>query len=121
MEEKEIVMPGDEAMKEEVVSSGFTWSIVSLVFCCSGLLGLIFSIIANKKVKKAIAMGAPLEGRLKSAKIMAKIALIISIVSLVFYVIYGIIMGIAAAAFASQALNGEWEVVGSIASSLPIM
>lgn len=121
MEEKEIVMPGDEAMKEEMVSSGFTWSIVSLVFCCSGLLGLIFSLIANSKIKKAIAMGAPVEGRLKSAKIMAKIALIISIVSMVFYVVYAIIMAVAAAALASQALSGELEIAGSIASSLPIM
>lgn len=111
-----VVMPEEKAMLDEKVSSGFIWSIVSLVFCGCGLLGLIFSIIANKKVKKAIADGASLEDKkLKTAKIMAKIALIISIVAMVVWLIYGIIMGIAAAAFASQAMYS-----GDIMTNIPI-
>lgn len=99
MEEKDVVvMPGDKAMVDDSVSSGFVWSIVSLVFCGSGLLGLIFSLIANKRVKAAIAAGAPVEGKLKAAKIMSKIALIVSIVALVFWVIYSILAGVAIAA-----------------------
>ena len=68
--------------------STLVWGILSLVFCESGLLGLIFAIIGRKKGKAYIAQGGQLTGASKVGFILAKVGLIFSILVMVVYVIY---------------------------------
>ncbi|MCR4682163.1 MAG: zinc ribbon domain-containing protein [Clostridiales bacterium] len=63
-------------------------AIMSLVFCGSGLLGLIFAIVAKNKVRSCVAAGAPLSGKLKAAKILAGFGLAFSIIMMIFWTIY---------------------------------
>ena len=65
-------------------------AIMSLVFCSSGLLGLIFAIVAKNKVRSCVAAGAPLSGKLKAAKILAGLGLAFSIIMMIVWVIYAI-------------------------------
>lgn len=69
----------------------FTFGLLAVIFCGSGLLGLIFAIIAKKKIKNYVAAGGQLTGRAKAGSIMATIGLIVSIVMTVIWLIYIII------------------------------
>ena len=78
-------------VQEEAKESGksvLTWGIVAAVLCETGLLGLIFAIIAKSKVKKHLRAGYPLNGQAKAGKICANIALPVSIVMMVIILAY---------------------------------
>lgn len=79
--------------QQALSKSALIFGILGAAFSGSGLIGLIFSIIAGGKVKKAKEAGA-VGGSLKAAGILQKIGLIVSIVVMVIYVI-SIIAGIA--------------------------
>ena len=66
----------------------FTFGLLAVIFCGSGLLGLIFAIIAKKKIKNYVAAGGQLTGKAKAGSIMATIGLIVSIVMMVVWIIY---------------------------------
>lgn len=73
---------------EALAGSCLTWGIVAMVFAETGLLGLIFAIIAKSKVRKYVATGATLAGKAKVGHILATIALILSILAIVFFIFY---------------------------------
>lgn len=79
-----------------------TWGIVAMIFCESGILGLIFAIVAKNKSKAFVANGNALEGKAKVGSILATVALVISIICLVIYIISGVAGAIGAAQIASS-------------------
>ncbi|MBR3300798.1 MAG: zinc-ribbon domain-containing protein [Clostridia bacterium] len=66
----------------------FTFGLLSVILCWFGIPGLIFAIIAKKKIKNYLAAGGQLTGRAKAGSIMATIGLIVSIVMMVVWPIY---------------------------------
>ncbi|MBQ9189738.1 MAG: hypothetical protein IJ138_10465 [Clostridia bacterium] len=84
------------AEQQGLAKSGLIFSILGTAFSGSGILGLIFSLIAGGKNKKATAAGAT-GGMVKAANILQKIGLIVSIVVTVLYVISfiaGVVQGL---------------------------
>lgn len=83
--------------QQDLAKSGLIFGILGTAFSGSGILGLIFALIAGGKIKKAKEAGA-VGGMLKAAGILQKIGLILSIVIIVLYVIsfvLGIVQGVA--------------------------
>jgi len=80
--------------------------ILSLVF--SGIVGIILAAVGKSKIKGFIAQGVPVAGKLKAAKILCTVGLILGIVCTVIYVLYGCAVG---AAIASGSLD---EILGGI-------
>lgn len=76
----------------DMVANSFTWSIISMFFCGSGLLGLIFAIVARSKAKNLLNVGAEEAAMVKASNNLSKIALIISIVMMVLAVLSLIII-----------------------------
>ena len=89
-------------------------AIMSLVFCSSGLLGLIFAIVAKNKVRSCVAAGAPLSGKLKAAKILAGLGLAFSIIMMIVWVIWGIVWILAMIAAGSY----DWSSLCAFGSIL---
>ena len=81
------------------------FGIIAIALCESGILGLIFSIIARKKAKAWTAAYGPFTGKAKVGNILSRIALPISIIMIVFWVIYGIVVGVAAGLAAAGQLS----------------
>lgn len=99
------------------VNGALAFSIVGLVLASGGLLGIIFSAIARKKVKALMAEGVT-GGKIKAANILSRIGLILSIVMTVFWVVYAIIMVVMVGAFAYGASNGAFdEIIKQIPNS----
>ena len=67
------------------------FGIIAIALAETGLLGLIFSIIAKKKAAAWTAAYGPFTGKAKVGNILAKIALPVSIIMMVFWVIYFIV------------------------------
>ena len=81
--------------------SALPFGILSLVFCGSGILGLIFAIIGKKKAKAYAAEVGQLDGKAKVGSILATVGLILSIIMMVYWVFIIIFAGLAS----SGALN----------------
>ncbi len=84
--------PVNTPEQEGLAKSALILSIVGLVLAELGLPGIIVSAIAKGKVKKATEAGA-IGGKLKAARILSKIGLILSIVMTVFWVVYIVAIG----------------------------
>ena len=69
-------------------SSILTWGILGLAFSSTGILGLIFSIIAKRKAREYASYVGELHGQAKVGNILAKVGFPISIVMIVVWVIY---------------------------------
>ena len=77
-----------EQLKEKLSQQSLIFGILGLVFCESGILGLIFSIIGLSKAKKLAAEnGGQLEGKAKTGKILSTLGLVFSIIGLVCVII----------------------------------
>ena len=63
--------------------SAFTFGLLSLIFCGTGILGLIFAIVSKNKLKAYLAEGGVLAGKAKAAKILSTLGLIFSIFMMV--------------------------------------
>ena len=81
----------------------FTFGLLAAILCSFGIPGLIFAIIAKKKIKNYLAAGGQLTGRAKAGSIMATIGLIVSIVMTVIWLIYGIAIAAFIGSFSSTA------------------
>ncbi len=78
------------------------WGILSVCFCESGLIGLIFSIIAKNKAKRWQTLtGSPLIKGGKVGNILATIGLVVSIIMTVVWLIYIIVAIVAVITAAS--------------------
>ncbi len=73
--------------------SAFTFGLLSLIFCGTGILGLIFAIVSKNKLKAYLAEGGVLAGKAKAAKILSTLGLIFSIFMMV-YIVIAIIVAI---------------------------
>lgn len=93
----------DNNYDEALAGSCLTWGIVSLIFAETGLLGLIFAIVAKGKVKKFLATGATLTGKAKVGHILATIALVLSIIALVAIVLYCVIFTVGLSSYIAKA------------------
>lgn len=89
----------------DIVANSFTWSIISMFFCGSGLLGLIFAIVARSKAKNLLSIGAEEVAMVKASNNLSKIALIVSIVMMVLAVLSLIIIISTGALVANQFAN----------------
>lgn len=70
-------------------SSVLTWGILSLVFCCTPVWGLICAIIARKKAKTfALENGGECIGKAKVGNILSIVGLVLAIIMTVFWAIY---------------------------------
>lgn len=87
MEENAVVEKKPNYLNE-MISNSFVWSIISMMFCGSGLLGLIFALVARSKAKSLIASGAGEDTMVKASNSLSKIALVISIVLMVLIALY---------------------------------
>ncbi len=88
---------GKEIVMNVQPSQVLTMGILSLVFCGSGILGIIFGALGKKKAKAYVAENGGTVGQVKAGSIMSNIGFIIGIVMTVIWVIY-IIVAIAAVA-----------------------
>ncbi|MCQ2426802.1 MAG: zinc ribbon domain-containing protein [Clostridia bacterium] len=79
--------------------------ILSLVF--GTVVGIILAAVGKKKVKGFVAQGVPLTGKLKVAKILCTVGLILGIISTILYALYGCAMGALIA-------SGEFGTIGDI-------
>ena len=82
--------------QQALAKSSLIFGILGAALSSTGIIGLIFSLIAGGKVKKAKEAGAT-GGALKAAGILQKIGLIVSIVCVVIYVISfvaGVVQGL---------------------------
>lgn len=98
----------DNGEQNSLSKSALIWSIVGLALSELGVPGIIVSAIAKGKVKKAAAAGAT-GGKIKTARILSKIGMIVSIVMTVFWFIYAIVMGVAIV-YAIKDSNGLEEI-----------
>lgn len=84
-----------EELKNKLASGSLTFGILGLIFCESGLLGIIFSAIGLSKAKKYAAEAGELTGKAKTGKILATLGLVFSIISLVCIIIIAIVSAVA--------------------------
>lgn len=82
--------------QDSMAKSAMIMAIVGLALSELGLPGIIVSAIAKGKVKKATAAGAT-GGKLKAARILSTIGLILSIVMTIVWLLYIVIIGAAVA------------------------
>ena len=92
-----------QAQPVQAQPNTLTFGILSLVFCETVILGLIFAIIGRKKGKAFIAQGGTLTGASKVGFILSKVGLILSILFIVYWVIWIALLaaGVATGAFLS--------------------
>lgn len=76
-------------------SKALTFGILSLVFCGTGILGLIFAIIGMKKAKAYAAETGVLAGKAKVGKILSIIGLVSSIFMLIYWIFAIVLIGAA--------------------------
>ena len=110
----EPVVVGNNPEQNSAAKSALILSIVGLVLAELGIPGIILSAIAKGKVKKAIALGAT-GAKVKVAKILSTIGLIVSILMTIFWFLYMIII---VGAVAYGASNGGFEEIESILNEL---
>lgn len=89
-EEPAVVGPTPE--QASASKSALIFSIIGLALAEFGIPGIIFSAIAKGKVKNAEALGVT-GGKVKAARILSKIGMILSIVMTVFWVLYIVFFG----------------------------
>ena len=82
--------------QDAMAKSAMIMSIVGLALSELGIPGIIISAIAKGKVKKATAAGAT-GGKLKVARILSTIGIILSIVMTIFWIFYIVAIGAAVA------------------------
>lgn len=87
---------------DNMIANSFVWSIVSMFFCGSGLLGLIFAIVARSKVKNLLSARVGDDKMVKASNSLSKVALILSIVLMVIVVLYFILFASIMGAALSQ-------------------
>ena len=78
-------------------SQCLTWGILGLALSETGIIGLIFSIIAKNKIKAYNASGQAPSGQVNTGSRLATAGLIVSIVFIVIWVIYIIAISAAVA------------------------
>ena len=83
----------DEAAKSKLGGSALTFSIIGLVLGWIGIpIGIILSLMARTKINAFVAAyGAP-SGKVKTAKILSIIGIIVNILSLVTWLICALIL-----------------------------
>lgn len=102
----------NNAEQNGAAKSALIMSIVGLVLSEFGLPGIIVCAIAKGKVKKAIALGAT-GAKVKVAKILSTIGLIISIFMTIFWTLYILVIGGAAIYGIS---NGSFDELSDLIS-----
>ncbi len=87
-----------EELKQKLSTQSLVFGILGLVFCESGILGIIFSAIGLSKAKKYAAEAGELTGKAKTGKILATLGLVFSIIAIVCGIIVAIVGSCAASA-----------------------
>lgn len=99
--------------QESMTKSALIMSIVGLALSELGIPGIIISAIAKSKVKKATAAGA-IGGKLKAARILSTIGMILSIVMTIVWLLYIVVIG---AAVAYSINEGGFDTIESTFNS----
>lgn len=108
MEENVAVVEQKHNYLNDMISNSFVWSIISMMFCGSGLLGLIFALVARSKAKSLIAAGAGEDKMVKAANSLSKIALILSIILMALIVLYFILFAAIIGTASNALANVNW-------------
>lgn len=94
-----------EELKNKLSQNSLIFGILGLVFCESGILGIIFSAIGLSNAKKYAAEAGELTCKAKTGKILATLGLVFSIISLVCIIIFAILSSCASAALQQYAVQ----------------